>query len=808
MSKRFPPFNFLKTVDRVILDRYIGFSIFEIDDYLSIKIGSLKHKIFSNGLDDVTILIDQKNLYSLELQRQKKLDGELNEEILKFFSEAQIKHKKEKYRIKLRVKGDRLMHFYDKSNTSYKVDIRGIDRIWGIEEFSIQKPITRNYIYEYIFHRLLEANDLISLKYFFINLFINDTANGVYAVEEGFSKELIERNKRRNGPIFGLDETLSDGSGGGITFPFVQYDLYSKAFWTKNYPELTSSAISKLNNLKSKKINSNQIFDLEKWAKYFAVIDLTNAVHGVISKSVKLYYNPVIGKFEPIGFDGHYGTNSIKDFLLIDFIDPKNKNCGYICNEREWILTFFKNNNGTLNKEFIDLYLNELTKISSNEFIEKFNKKHSEKIKLYNSHLYADNSKKDRGLYKGAGYYIYDKNYLLNRSNYIKKRLDKINTIQTLQYSLDSKLISFDNINNFFLKKIIIKCENKNIKEIYIIKDDTLNFRENCNYFIGKKNLSLSENIFMSRKLDYKKNIQKNDFSLIKDIEYLDGKYYLNTDLVIDRDYYFSSNKKLIVQEGVKISFKNDSSIISEGSVLFQGSREKPIIIDGINGKGSIILSNNKFNFYNVVIQNLSYPKNREKILYGGINIIQSDVEIIDTQIKNSNSEDAINIISSNTLIKNLIVKDIKADAIDVDFGMLNFENITCENILNDCLDVSGVIINGSFLSGSNIKDKGLSFGENSIGEIKNIDFRNTKLGIAVKDGSKLNLSNYRLADNEYDIAVFNKKKEYEGSSLHIYNPIEENELNFLIGFKNNIIKDNIYLDKKIENNKINELFY
>ena len=29
----------------------------------------------------------------------------------------------------------------------------------------------------------------------------------------------------------------------------------------------------------------------------------------------------------------------------------------------------------------------------------------------------------------------------------------------------------------------------------------------------------------------------------------------------------------------------------------------------------------------------LSYPKEEDKILYGGINIVNSDVEIIDTQI-------------------------------------------------------------------------------------------------------------------------------------------------------------------------------
>ena len=65
-------------------------------------------------------------------------------------------------------------------------------------------------------------------------------------------------------------------------------------------------------------------------------------------------------------------------------------------------------------------------------------------------------------------------------------------------------------------------------------------------------------------------------------------------------------------------------------------------------------------------------------------------------------------------------------------------------------------------------------------------------MGIAVKDGSKLKLSNYKLLNNEYDLAVFNKKKEYDSSLLNISDPIEDNKLKFLILSKTNIIKDNI----------------
>ena len=67
----------------------------------------------------------------------------------------------ETYPLKLRVKGDRSIHWHDKNKTSYKIDLRGSKRIWGLEEFSVQKPITRNYTYEFLFHKMLEFNNFV-----------------------------------------------------------------------------------------------------------------------------------------------------------------------------------------------------------------------------------------------------------------------------------------------------------------------------------------------------------------------------------------------------------------------------------------------------------------------------------------------------------------------------------------------------------------------------------------------------------------------------------------------------------------------
>ena len=66
-----------------------------------------------------------------------------------------------------------------------------------------------------------------------------------------------------------------------------------------------------------------------------------------------------------------------------------------------------------------------------------------------------------------------------------------------------------------------------------------------------------------------------------------------------------------------------------------------------------------------------------------------------------------------------------------------------------------------------NSNDKGISVGENSKVNIDNINIKNNKIALAVKDGSVAKLNNVFFENNTYDIALFNKKKEFEIPSLY-----------------------------------------
>ena len=136
------------------------------------------------------------------------------------------------------------------------------------------------------------------------------------------------------------------------------------------------------------------------------------------------------------------------------------------------------------------------------------------------------------------------------------------------------------------------------------------------------------------------------------------------------------------------------------------------------------------------------------------------------------------------------------------------FENITCEKILNDCLDVSGGVVEGRYLKTKDIMDKGLSFGENSNGNISNSTFINNKLAIAVKDGSQLSLSEFNFKENKYDIAVFNKKKEYGSSILSLDKFKDISNFKILLGSNNKILPDTNKNVIEVKNSYINNLFY
>jgi len=805
---------FFKVNDK-ILDRYLGLDFRKSLDYIGIIKFNLFNFLRSNELENLSLILSQESIIGLESQREikKNFNGEIPEKLKSWFPVV-MKFNNEKIKAKIELKGVRPIHWQDSKKTSYKIDIRGTDRIWQMEEFSLQKPITKNYTYEFLFHRLLGHIDLINIKYFFINLFLNDQNHGVYAVEESFSKEVVERNNRRNGPIYSLRDEI------GEYFPEVSFELYSKELWLDENPKLVKDNFSILNNLVSKDIDINLYFDLDKWAKYFAAIDLTGSYHGSLLKSVKLYYNPVTALFEPIGYDLHYGAGSFENFILSDFISMEANDvlCNFICDHKKWYMLFFKKKDGSLNNEFINKYVSYLNDYSNEDFIFEFLSKNQIELNRYNSAIYKEYSRTDKILWIGSGFYIYDDKYLFKRASLIRNRINSIN-LDVLDISKLNDHIYFKDYkySNFPVLAKTSNCENEeDVKYIYFAGNMEMFLSSEC------KKIIFFDNNNNTRAVDFDENIsltnkiisnQKNSFFKIDDhqdfLKISNNEFKLKTsNLLIDQNTIITKEQKIILPKNFIINIINNATLFIEGDIFYDYQIDDFNFITSADKTGSIIFNNNKYYLKNIKFNNLNKPYLDNYILYGGVNFINSNVYLDNVYIENSQNEDGINIINSSAKIKNIYFNNIYADAFDLDFSDLDFENINCNNISNDCLDVSGSKVFGKYIISRNSGDKGISVGENSEIQLEKIELYNNNIGLAVKDGSNAFFKNIEVKSNNFDIAIFNKKKEYFNPKLKVNN-INEIDKNKILQSKNSILViDDVNYISELTNKYINQIIY
>ncbi|MEM9024606.1 MAG: hypothetical protein AAGB22_12745, partial [Bacteroidota bacterium] len=217
----------------------------------------------------------------------------------------------EKIKASLRLKGDWTDHLI---GTKWSMRIKTKKKkYWnGMRRFSIQSPSTRSFLDEWLYHQWLEREDVLTPRYGLLYLRLNDTLKGVMAWEEHFAKQLVEHRKRREGPILRFNEQpLWDLRLAKDTSFRPVYEASTIEAFQPNSVRKSASRMSQflvgqnlLYQFKHQLQDPDLIFDLDILARYLAIVDLTQAYHGLVWHNQRWYYNPVNSRLEPIGFDG------------------------------------------------------------------------------------------------------------------------------------------------------------------------------------------------------------------------------------------------------------------------------------------------------------------------------------------------------------------------------------------------------------------------------------------------------------------------------------------------------------------------
>ncbi len=254
---------------------------------------------------------------------------------------------------------------------------------------------------------------------------------------------------------------------------------------------------------------------------------------------------------------------------------------------------------------------------------------------------------------------------------------------------------------------------------------------------------------------------------------------YLNADNIvilegtieITKTTIFNKNSKIIIKPNTTFILSPKTSIYFYGKVTAIGTKERPIkfiaknsnrpwgivAVQGQSTTGSIFrycyFKNGSTDTRNLI--HYTSPFNIHDMNY---------FEVKECFIgKNYKGDDAMHIAYSKGVVDRCIFNGARSDALDIDISEVNVTNSLFKNSGNDALDIMTTVLNASNNTFINTGDKGISIGEWSIATISNSTFKNTYIGLEIKDKSKVKAFNLKFI-NSKNIAInlYNKNKRYD----------------------------------------------
>jgi hypothetical protein len=745
-------------------------------------------------LEEMKIIIDSLSFFKIKKKRSEALAlGVLLTED-KDYVPVTILFQDKKLVGEIRLKGDWVDHLKGERKWSYKIKLKGGKTIKGMKKFAIHHPKARGYLNENLLHRAMKKQGLIGLRYDYLNVSLNVSNNskgifhqlGIYAIEEGFDKRLIENNNRREGLVLKFNEerlwkdraqaylidakdlTLRDPKLQGIG-PIEAYSL-KKILANKKLSEQFYLAKNMLEGYRQGKLSSIEIFDLKQIAMYTALANLFGATHGLISHNLRFYYNPITSLLEPISFDGGGGRplKKIQPYFRM------NKDSEF---KKEFVKAL-KNvsSENFLNELLIenkDLFDRDLYWLSQ-EFPSKglFNKETIVKNALiirkyvfsstpFNGHLLKMRNNKLNLKIKSLSNFDIEVVGLSYKKKIIslneKEILLKVGDVQKYELMLNSNYDSLFNDKVFVFEKHI-----KKFKIAYRINGlDKIRYFEFYPYPDFDPNYENSSRIFKSSPLKDVNCLEINDGA--KEIVFKKGNWVISEDIIIPKEY------KVFAKGGVSIDLRNASKIISYSPMFFLGQKGDSIVIQSSDSTGqgvAVLNSEQKSVFKFVRFSNLSNPSSEKWNLSGAVNFYESEILMENVMFENNRCEDALNIIRSDFKLKGLVFQNIYSDAFDGDFVNGKLSGIVFNDIGNDAIDVSGSTIDVENVVISYSGDKGVSAGEGSKITGRNILIKESEIGVASKDFSFINIEHLVIENCKLGFTAFQKKPEFSSSSI------------------------------------------
>ncbi|MFZ1694601.1 MAG: CotH kinase family protein [Flavobacteriales bacterium] len=278
---------------------------------------------FAHEPETIAISIDEADLEQLErVVEEARARGVILPEGNSYVP-ARIDGGAGAFEAKVRIKGKLTDHVKDRK-WSLRVIAKKDGGYKGMRRFSLQHPGTRNYLCDWFYHRLMQAEGVAALRYGFVRVRFNGDDLGIYAYEEHFGPELLQNNGRADGPIFRFDPALfwehrlNEMNKVRFDEPFAAYQAASlDAFGSsdlekdKRFREQFEEAVARFEAFRRGKLTASQVFDADRIARHHAILDLVGGHHSMDWSDVKFYFDPLLKRIEPVSYES-FSSNAIR----------------------------------------------------------------------------------------------------------------------------------------------------------------------------------------------------------------------------------------------------------------------------------------------------------------------------------------------------------------------------------------------------------------------------------------------------------------------------------------------------------------
>ena len=725
---------------------------------------------------------------------------------------------------KFRLKGDWLDHL--KGNKwSFRVKMRK-DWTWNrMREFSLQTPESRNYLWEWVAHRICQKADILTTRYSFVPVSLNNANRGFYAWEEHFVKQLLEWRNRREGPIIRFSEDLfwqarKQGTSlgdEGARLPFLEASLIKpfKSGRMLNNPVLFAQFINAqklFQQYRNQTRSPADIFDIDRLAAHYAMLELNQARHGMAWHNHRYYFNPVICKLEPIAFDGYAeythpktglennlawnaltGNNAINygqalmDALILDTIFSE-KYLYYlkVFSDPSFISTTIDELRPEI--EYYDSLIN--LEFQYVHFDTSFYRRSAESIRNYLPQLkdtiYRAQHNPDFSLKVRSKHYsdttVFERTPEFYVNAYREQLMEDSMKIRLFNYTQRKIIVLGTGPKKKYIQSFQIPEPRlpaffgDTIRELEFETDTGSNFLffmvdgRFDTYIVPINPWPYPEGITPQQEL---MELVDLDNPLVFDR--LEGKdlYIRNDSIQIDFPVIIPEGYKVHFEAGTTLDLVNKAMFISYSPVFMEGSEKQPIVITSsdFSANGFTILqAKERSKFNHVVFENMNTLDLKGWTLTGALTFYESDVDINNVTFYRNQCEDALNIIRSDFHLNKSTFDHIFGDAFDSDFSTGLVSNTLFTNIGNDAIDFSGSQIFIKDTRIEDVEDKGISGGEDSFLKVENTTITNANIGMASKDLSVVEVVNSEIKDCNYGLVLLQKKPEYGPATFILKN--------------------------------------